>query len=106
MSFMRFFKTPGHLRYEYKPRFWDPEKEELKERIDRAAGEQKGDADSMKTRISEHFARRYTRGSAGSDYRRAQEKQSNFRLLIILAIILLLGYFFLIALPDFIQYFE
>lgn len=103
---MRFFKTPGHLRYEYKPRFWNPEKEELKERIGHAAGGKEGDAVSMKSRISAHFARRNTRGSITGDYRRSQEKKSNLRLVIILGVILALGYFFLIALPDFIQYFE
>ena len=33
MGIPRFIKLPSHKRFEYSPRYWDPEKEEREERI-------------------------------------------------------------------------
>ncbi len=105
MSILRFFRPPLHQRYQYKPRFWDPDKEELKERTEKSKGEKKDDPDAMKSRIAGHFARRYTKSSMSGDYRRKEERSSNLRLILILAVIILLAYFILTA-PDVLQYFE
>jgi hypothetical protein len=105
MSILRFFRPPLHQRYQYKPRFWDPDKDELKERLEQATGEKKGDTDAMKSRIAGHFARRYTKSSMSGEYRLKQERSSNLRLILILAVIILLAYFVLTA-PNVLQYFE
>ncbi len=102
MALFGFIKPPSHQRYEYKPRFWDPEKEELKERLERG----NGDPEAAKSRISEHFSRRSTRGGGYSKYRHKEITRSNLRLAMVLAIIIFIAYLFLVALPDFLTLFE
>jgi len=34
-----FFKTPRHQRFNYEPRYWNPEEEERKERLQKLRGE-------------------------------------------------------------------
>ena len=106
MALLRFFKPPPHQRYVYKPRFWNPEKEELKERLDRASGDKDGDGEVMKSRISDHFARRSMRGSVDSGFRERQVARSNFRLILILAVVIVLAYLVLTAIPGFFEMFE
>ncbi|MBK7409677.1 MAG: hypothetical protein IPJ40_17500 [Saprospirales bacterium] len=103
---MRFFKPPPHQRYVYKPRFWDPDKEGLRERLDWASGEKKEDAEILKSRIADHFARRSSRGSVDSGYRAREVSRSNFRLVLVLAVIILLTYLVLMALPGYLVMFE
>ena len=106
MALLRFFKPPPHQRYEYKPRFWNPEKEDLKERLDRASEEKKGDAEMMKSRISDHFIRRSSRGGVAPGFRERQVASSNFRLILVLAVIIILTYLGLTAIPGFFAMFE
>lgn len=106
MALLRLFKPPGHQRYEYKPRFWNPEKEELKERLENASGAKELNTDAMKLRISEHFARRSSRGNVPSGYRMREINRSNFRLALVLAAIIFIAYLGLVALPDFLALFE
>lgn len=73
--------------------------------MEQAAGEKKDDPDAMKSRIAGHFARRYTKGSMSGEYRQKQERSSNLRLVLILAVIILLAYLVLTA-PNVLQYFE
>lgn len=86
-----------HKEFEYKPRFYDEQKERLEKRrqeiqkeIERekrltAAGEQ-----DLRERISESWSRRETR---------RQKKQSNTRILLILAILVLIIYYIYSKLP-------
>jgi hypothetical protein len=106
MALLRFFKPPPHQRYVYKPRFWDPNKEELQERMDRASGQNQGDAETIKSRISDHFSRRASRGSVDSGFRERQVARSNFRLILVLAAVILLAYLVLTSIPDFFALFE
>lgn len=106
MALLRFFKPPPHQRYEYKPRFWDPEKEDLKDRLERASEEKKGDSEMMKSRISDHFSRRSSKGGVAPGFRERQVASSNFRLVLVLAVIILLTYWVLTAIPGFFAMFE
>ena len=106
MALIRFFKPPPHQRYVYKPRFWDPDKEGLRERVDWASGEKKGDAEIMKSRITDHFARRASRGSVDTGFRQRQVARSNVRLILVLAVIIVLTYLVLTALPGYLVMFE
>ena len=106
MALLRFFRPPPHQRYVYKPRFWDPDKEDLKERLDQASEEKKGDADSVKSRIAGHFASRANRGSVAPGYRERQVANANYRLLIVLAAVIFLTYLVLRAVPEFLILFE
>jgi len=106
MALFRLFNTPQHQRFEYKPRYWDPDKEDLKERLERASGEKKDDVEAMKSRISAHFARRNSRSSESSAYRRREIRRSNIRMALILAIIVFIFYLGLVTLPRFLAFFE
>ncbi len=92
MALIRFNKLPKHQRYEYRPRYWNPEKEELEDRI-RAAEERKGGGkDAMKARISSGLRRGYQKD------KRAQKQQvlrSNIILLAVIAFLAILSYLFL-----------
>lgn len=67
MAFMNPFKVPKHQRYKYIPRYWEPEKEDLQERVRQASNEGNTNATDMKSRISRGFQRRaYVRGNPSS----------------------------------------
>jgi len=89
MGIPRFIKLPGHKRFEYTPRYWDPEKEEREERI-RQIRQEMGiqlASDPNRTTIK--------RGSFRQARQKAKVKatrSSNIRLVIILAVLLLLAY--------------
>ena len=91
MGFLKLFKSPSHQKFSYKPRYWDPKKEEAEERRQRVEELAKGGVDSMKTRISGGF-RRGQAGEATHTYRRARVKQSNSTLIIVLVCLLALAY--------------
>jgi hypothetical protein len=93
MAILRFFRLPKHQQWDYKPRYWDPKKEELEERLKRIEEMKSGDAEAMKTRISGGFRR----GFGGGDYsaRKSQVMRSNLILLGIIVVLVLLAYLFL-----------
>jgi len=92
MAGFRFFRTPKPQRFEYKTRFFDPEKEELLDRIRQA--EQKGEysSEGAKARISGSFRRKTGSYSADRKFRSSQVKRSNYRLVMIIGILILMGY--------------
>ncbi|MEL6718007.1 MAG: hypothetical protein AAFO82_01115 [Bacteroidota bacterium] len=92
MAGFRFFKTPNPQRFDYKPRFYDPEKEELMERVRNAEQQEEYDAESVKSRISGGFRRKTGGYATDRQFRSQQVKRSNFRLLIIVAFLFLMGY--------------
>ena len=94
MGIPRFIKLPGHKRFEYTPRYWDPEKEEFEERVRQIKQEIGIDVprDPNKTTIK--------RGS----FRQVRQKtkvrasrNSNLRLVIILAALFLIAYLIFFA---------
>ncbi|MEO0732060.1 MAG: hypothetical protein AAFZ52_04455 [Bacteroidota bacterium] len=91
MGFLRLFKPPRHQQFSYKPRYWDPKKEEAEERRKRVEQLQEGGVDAMKTRISGGF-RRGQGGKAAGAYRSARVKRSNSTLLIVLICLFVLAY--------------
>ncbi len=86
------FKTPKHSQFDYKPRFWDPEKEEREERLRKLNQLRKDGLDGSKARITSGFRRGYTHNSA---YRRRQVLRSNLVLIGIVVILLFFCYLFL-----------
>jgi len=89
MGVPRFIKLPRHKRFEYSPRYWDPEKEEREDRI-RQIKQEMGievPADPTRTTIkrgSFRQASRHTKVKA--------TRSSNIRLLVILAVLFFLAY--------------
>jgi hypothetical protein len=96
MALIRFTKLPKHQQYEYKPRYWDPRKEELKERLERAEKAKENDVEAVKSRLSSGGLRRGF-SADGRSVRQQQVLRSNLILLGVIAIILFLSYLFLTA---------
>jgi len=91
MSIRNFMKVPKHQRFDYKPRFYDEEKEELESRVSRHT-DGIDRASAVKSGISRGFQRRSASGySGGQEYSR-----SNKRLFIILIILVALTFVFIV----------
>ena len=102
MGILNFMRTPKHQRFDYKPRHFDADKDELEERL---AKYKKGNdkTSSAKKGISRGFARK-----SGGGYRGGKEYgRSNKRLVVILLILIALSYYFLVSyLPKIIDILE
>ena len=89
MGIPRFIKLQSHKRFEYSPRYWDPEKEEREERIRQIKQEMGIEVPGSPNRTT------IKRGSFRQAHQKTRVKatrSSNIRLLIILAILLFLAY--------------
>ena len=104
MALLRFFKTPKHQQFEYKPRYWDPNKEELQKRLDLIRKTGDGDPEAMKTRISAGLRRQY---GSDSKFRSKQNFRSNILLVAVIVVLILLSIAFLsIYLPQIVDMIE
>ena len=91
MAFLRLFKAPKVQQFSYKPRYWDPKKEEAEERRLRIETLQNGGVDGLKTRLRGGF-RKGTGGEAAGRYRNQRVRKSNYSLLIILIVLVVLSF--------------
>ena len=83
---LKVFRLPKHQRFEYKPRHWDPDKEEKLKRLAEIRKIQDHESvDSMKARISSGLRRG---GKRDAEYRAKLVKQANIRLLFVLIAII------------------
>lgn len=87
-----FFKKQKHQRFEYKPRYWDPNKEDLENRIDVAKGVANSDPEAVKRRISNSLRRNYR---SGAKSKRSSEKRSMIMLLGIIVALVFISYYLL-----------
>lgn len=81
------FKITRHQRYEYKPRYYDPVKEELNERVARAKKAKDGDREAIKQRMVGNMRQQRGRRSTATQ----AVRRSNMMLLglvVLLAVIL------------------
>lgn len=92
MGLFNFGKTIKPQRFNYIPRYYDPEKEERDARIKRAMGMAGDDSEAMKTRILSDLRNR-KRGSRKGHQSAA--RRSNLILILTLATLLLLTYILL-----------
>lgn len=83
---LRFFKLPKHNTYNYKPRYYDAQKEELEERLKKIEDLQNGSVEAAKARLEGGFKRGFNQGN--SRFRRKQVAKSNS---ILFATIIMLG---------------
>lgn len=95
MGIPRFIKLPRHKQFNYSPRYWDPEKEEREDRIRRIKAE-------MGIEVTRDSGNRTTikRGSfrqASKNAKVRATRNSNIRLVIILAVLLILAYLLFIG---------
>ena len=83
-----FGKRPKHRKFDYLPRYYDPEKEALQETINQYKGNL-SEADKVKSRISSGLRQKYI----GDDtYRRSTIKKSNLKVLYIVIILSFITY--------------
>jgi len=94
MALRRFIKLPKHQQYQYKPRFWDPEKEELKDRLRRIEDQKTGGSEGMKARISSGMKKGYL---ADARERKKLALRSNMVLFAVIIFLLGLCYVFLMV---------
>ncbi len=83
-------RLPKNRQYTYHPRYWNPQKEELQERLKKAELRKKGDKDAIKERISSGFRRGY---KMDTSYRRQRVVRSNLTLVAIIVMLLFLAYY-------------
>lgn len=106
MALLKFFKIPKHQQFEYKTRYWDPQKEELNERLKRIEERKNNSVEATKARISSGFR---SKGyyHTDSSFRRRQTSRSNIILLAVIVFLVFLSYIFLtVYLPKIVQLVE
>jgi hypothetical protein len=86
---LNLFRTPGHLRFQYVPQHYDPDKEDLQKRVKAAKNEKAVDTKQAKSRIAQSYRNRYQKHRNIS---RKANRQSNIRLLVILMLLVGLTY--------------
>lgn len=89
MGIPRFIKLPSYNRFNYSPRYWDPEKEEREERIRQIKHEMGIEVPSDPNRTT---IKRGSFRQAGKKAKVKATRSSNIRLLIILGVLLFLAY--------------
>jgi len=95
MGFLSFGKRPKHRTFDYIPRYYDPEKEELQERLRKYKTDpdaQSNSAELAKQRIRGGFRRN---SRASSEATKIANRRSNMRLLMVLASLLLMSIYFI-----------
>lgn len=108
MAFIKFTRVPRHKQFEYKPRFWNPEKEELEARLKRNDDVKDNDPDAIKARISSGFRNKgYGYNEREASFRQRETKRSNFTLLAIIAGLIILFWVFITKyLPYWVRFIE
>jgi len=91
MGFIRIFRTPKHSKFDYNPMYWNPEKEDLQERLESVEKSKSGDPEALKARIGRGL--RHRTAGASSDTRgfRSRQVQKSNKTLVIVLIALMLG---------------
>jgi len=83
MGLFSFNKRPKHNSFDYTPRFYDPDKEALDQRIERHNAT--NDPEAAKDRIRSGLKNKY-RGD--KKFRASETKKSNIRLIVIIGVLL------------------
>lgn len=99
------FRLPRNQQFNYKPRFWEQEKEELEQRVKQMQSDGEATPEEIKERISMRFKTR--RGySPEVGYRDAQIKKSNMTLVASIAVLSFISYLILEgSFADMLRYF-
>lgn len=95
MGFLSFGKRPKHRKFDYIPRYYDPDKEELQERLRQYktnTAVNSDDTELAKQRIRGGFRRN---SRTNTEAMRIANRKSNMRLLLVLATLLLMSIYFI-----------
>jgi hypothetical protein len=88
-----FFKRPSHRKYNYIPRYYNPDEENLKQRLGQHHQEDEDPAESAKNRIRSSFRSKY---GGRSEQSRKYVMRSNLIIVITIVLLLVITYIFLI----------
>ncbi len=91
MGIFKVFRLPKHSRYNYIPRYYDPDKEALDERMKKIQLQSEDSAEGMKTRIAAGLRR----GQGDGSLRRKSVLRSNVLILGIIVILVMLSVLFI-----------
>ncbi len=104
MAFIRVFKTPKHNKFDYNPMYWNPEKEDLQERLESVEKSKSGDPEALKARIGRGLRHRTAGVSSETrGFRSRQVQKSNKTLIIVLAALIVSALGLLLYLAPVIQ---
>lgn len=107
---LNFFKPPKHQKYQYIPRYWDPKKDDLDDRLQKHKGKEgKNDVEAVKARLSKGFTKGAGSGSfqIKAQMRAAETKRSNRLLVGVIVFLLFLTYLaFKIYVPSIVKALE
>ncbi len=92
MAIFSFFKSPKPKQFNFKPRYYDANKERLKEVLSRHENASESDPDAMKSRISMGFK---AKGGFDRSYESKIRRKSNRTLLLVLVVLVLLSFLLL-----------
>lgn len=93
-KFPSFVKLPSNRRFSFKPRYYDPQKEELEQRVSRIQreidAENNGlkDPEALRDKLSTTWR---------NNNRRSANQKSNMRIAMIAAVLFLVFYFYFLA---------
>jgi len=91
MGVPRLFKLPGYKKFSFFPRYYDPQKEELKQRVKNIEDEIRQKENGERAPIIKGQMREYFHRSNTAKIKR----QSNIRLIVIMAVLFIILYYLL-----------
>ena len=91
MRIFNVFRLPKHSRYNYIPRFYDPDKEAMEERLKEIQLQSENSTEGMKTRIASGLRR----GQGDTSIRRKSVLRSNMIVLGTVVILVMLSVLFI-----------
>ena len=97
---MSLFRSPKPKKFNYIPRYYDPDKEALEERLKNIKKQQERDIEGIKARISGGFKKGH---SSNSQMKKRLVWKSNVIILFIIVFLVILTYFIIsiYGLPEF-----
>lgn len=107
MGIFNFFKLPKHQSFDYVPRYYNPDKEDLQRRLKQAENSREDNVQAAKQNISAGLRGRGSFKKGYVSQRKKQVFKSNMVLLGSIIILILISYKLLtVYLPHILQYLE
>ena len=108
MSLFGFGKRPRHRNFDYTPRYYDPDKEDLERRMApyQKDSNYKTDPEAIKTRIRGSFKKPIGKSYESDMYKRSLRRSNRIVMVVTMALVLLTLYFSLEYLPSFLEAFD
>lgn len=93
MAMFKIFKLPQNQQFQYRPRFWEQEKEELEQRVRKIQNPDEVTPEEIKERISISF--RSKSGVRDAEFRSKQVNKSNKILVLTILVLVFIAYMML-----------